>query len=278
MRPFVWIALVIGLLTACSSAPRSEPEPESTPQAAIEYRIQSVTVLSSESHGPQLCYAVRSSLPPQCGGPDVRAWDWSAADHEERAGVRWGTYDLVGTWDGESLTLTQPAAEPTESRIGSEPDFTSQCPDPKAIGPATDADFNRATAVARKLGGVADIWIDQNLAAEELPEETSNDPNRFILNVSTRGDLTQAETALRQVWPGRLCVSKAKFSDRELKEIRKQVRREFKTNTMTMLALDHGFGQVNVTVWRDIDSKLQTLLDERFGPGVVVVTSLLQPV
>lgn len=38
---------------------------------------------------PMLCYNVAASLPPQCGGPAVIGWDWSAVEHEDADGVRW---------------------------------------------------------------------------------------------------------------------------------------------------------------------------------------------
>jgi hypothetical protein len=69
------------------------------------------TVLQIEDQAPQLCLgAVAESYPPQCGGPEVIGWDWDAVDLEESASdVTWGTYAVVGTWDGTKFTLTQPA-------------------------------------------------------------------------------------------------------------------------------------------------------------------------
>jgi hypothetical protein len=61
------------------------------------------TVLQDQSHGPQLCLSgVRTSLPPQCGGPDLVGWDWAAAlAHEERGGTTWvDSVTVVGVWDG----------------------------------------------------------------------------------------------------------------------------------------------------------------------------------
>lgn len=60
------------------------------------------TVLESPSHGPQLCLGVvNDSLPPQCGGPDIKGWDWDAvADKESRNGTTWAEVTVVGTFDG----------------------------------------------------------------------------------------------------------------------------------------------------------------------------------
>jgi hypothetical protein len=69
------------------------------------------TVLQIDAQTPQLCLgAVAESYPPQCGGPEILDWNWDAVDLEETAsGVTWGTYAVVGTWDGTRFTLTQPA-------------------------------------------------------------------------------------------------------------------------------------------------------------------------
>jgi len=69
------------------------------------------TVLQLDGQAPVLCLgAVAESYPPQCGGPEIVGWDWEAVDLEESAsGVTWGTYAVVGTWDGTRFTLTGPA-------------------------------------------------------------------------------------------------------------------------------------------------------------------------
>jgi len=49
-----------------------------------------------------------SSEPPQCGGPAIEGWDWTGVDDVRSAeGARWGTYIVLGTWDGEQMTVTQ---------------------------------------------------------------------------------------------------------------------------------------------------------------------------
>ena len=66
------------------------------------------TVMDTGS--PELCLGpVAESYPPQCGGPALLDWDW--ADHEgtydQQGEVRWGTYVVTGTWDGEAFTATE---------------------------------------------------------------------------------------------------------------------------------------------------------------------------
>jgi hypothetical protein len=55
--------------------------------------------------GAELCLGgVEESLPPQCSGPRLVGWDWSehAGDFEHRGGVRWGDFQVTGSFaDGE---------------------------------------------------------------------------------------------------------------------------------------------------------------------------------
>lgn len=66
------------------------------------------TVLQKGEDLPQLCLgAVLESYPPQCTGPILRNWEWSAVnDSTTAAGVTWGSYAVTGTWDGNEFTLT----------------------------------------------------------------------------------------------------------------------------------------------------------------------------
>lgn len=56
---------------------------------------------------PMLCYTVAASLPPQCGGPAVVGWEWSAIGHEEASGVRWtDSLAMRVTYDAASNAVT----------------------------------------------------------------------------------------------------------------------------------------------------------------------------
>ena len=90
-----------------------------------------VTVM--DTGRPELCLgAVAESYPPQCGGPPLVGWSW--ADHpgafEETQGVRWGEFHLVGTFDGETFTVT--AATPAARYDGTPPPDDSGDTDPTA--------------------------------------------------------------------------------------------------------------------------------------------------
>jgi hypothetical protein len=85
----------------------------------------------------ELCLGpVAESYPPQCGGPAITNWDWKSVDgmFEQQGDVRWGTFAVTGTWDGESFTVSEsiPAAlydpMPEQSPAYAEPseDYTDE--------------------------------------------------------------------------------------------------------------------------------------------------------
>lgn len=141
---FVLVLLVTALISACgmegnpgsdSSLPAGAPvETASGSASATSLDVEVTgqgTVLQVGEAPPQLCLGpVAESYPPQCGGPEVVSWDWAEAGHFETAqDVRWGSYALRGTWDGEVFTRTaasiplalydaMPFEDPLEGRQG----------------------------------------------------------------------------------------------------------------------------------------------------------------
>lgn len=236
----------------------------------------SATVLDA-GDGPQLCLgAVATSYPPQCGGPRIIGWDWAAVSDEESAsGVRWGVYTVVGTYQGASsqkssgtFTLKRPAAPPT----GSSPPqhrtpFDTPCPEP-ADGWVVDsskagsAARERVIAAADQLPNLGDLWVDERGGSVGT-----------IVNVSVVGDAAAVERRLRKTWGGPLCVSQAERTRAELLSIQEQIN----ISTPGLLTGGAGFGHVDVEVILDEDGRLQRTFDERYGTGLVRVTSALTP-
>ena len=135
----------VALASGCAAVPAdpAADPPGATSPSEQRYTV-SATVLESPDHGPQLCHAVAESLPPQCGGPDVVGWDWASVAHESVNGTTWGSYVLVGAFDGSTFTLTTPVTPDDGSRPGrAGADFSSPCLEP--AGDWTPPDPSRAT-------------------------------------------------------------------------------------------------------------------------------------
>lgn len=258
-----------------------------TPSSDQRYAV-TATVLESPSHGPQLCLGgVATSLPPQCGGPDVVGWDWDGVEGKESVnGTTWGAYSLVGTWDGERFTLTQTPGPPqrTAPSFDGAMDFATPCDAPAGgwtvqdPATATDPALEAATAYARRQTGYAGLWVDQSINpgfGQERPDEAAmNDPARLVLNVRFTDELARHERELRTLWGGPLCVSPAEHTVEELRKIQRNLHEELDALTSSV---DEVHGTVEVTVIL-AEEGLEESLDERYGPGVVEVSSRLRPV
>lgn len=297
--PVAAIALVgVLLVTSCGAQP-SEPgsvdveptspgEPASPPPSLVpdaydgRYRTFG-TVLESPEHGPQLCHVLAESLPPQCGGPEVADWDWEAVEAESASGTTWGSYVLVGTFDGERFTLTEPAVVDDgtiERPTPEEPDFGTPCPEPsggwKPVDPerATDSAFTDAAEKAQGAEGFAGLWIDQQVPDGEQSEEDANDPQRFVLNVTTTGDIAAMEREIREVWGGSLCVSQAPRTEAELLSVQTALG---DLPGLLSSSPDVRTGQVVVELLVATQER-QRELEERFGAGTVRLRGTLIPI
>lgn len=166
---------------------------------------------------PVLCLGgVDQSYPPQCSGPEVAGLDWAdVADVETASGVTWGGARVVGTYDGQTFTLTEPPGEMTipaepEGGTGADP-FPQLCDDPFRGGDeGAAADPEAAAPAESELGamlesyeGYVGSWVSTDLSELELQAETPHVPT---YNVLVTGDAEQAHADLRTVWPGGLCV------------------------------------------------------------------------
>lgn len=277
------LALVV---TACGSGPggpgaASSPQPD--PDREQEYAAVG-TVLDA-GRGPELCLGgVAESYPPQCGGPAVAGWSWRSVEHESASGVRWGEYAVTGTWDGETLTLTD---SPRRARADDYPapasdgsDFGTPCRVPRGgWAPAPpdgwqDAGFQRALLLAEQVDGVGQVWGDDG--ARDGFEGGAGDPERLVLNVTVAGDAAAREAAartLRAAYDGDVCVSRAAHSRRDLEAVAQEIRER---DDLGVLVSGTG-AHVDLEVVHD-DGTLQDELDATYGDGVVRVTSALRPV
>jgi hypothetical protein len=221
--------------------------------------------------------AVTSSMPPQCGGPDIPAWTWNGLKHESAAGTTWGSYVIIGKFDGRTFTLTEPAkvndgrATPSRPR----PDYTSPCPTPpggwRPVDPAkaTDDAFQAASIMANADPDFAGLWIDQ-----KLPSGGRNDPAKLVLNVRFTKDLAGHEADIRRVWGGALCVSQARRSLAELTEIQKKVQRG---PEVILTSIEVVTGTIEMEMYVATQAR-QRELDSRYGPGLVKLAGAFQAI
>lgn len=288
----VALALTLALAAACGggdevvSSDEPRPSQSASPPAGQRYTA-TATVLESPDHGPQLCAGTLDSYPPQCGGPDIVGWDWDAVPEKESAsGTTWGTYTVVGTWDGTALTLTEPPGEPRWDEAPDDRDrFATPCPEPdggwQVVDPetATDEAMQAAMDHARGQPDFAGAWVDQSVnpaaGREPVDEMAMNDPTRLVLNLRFTRDLDRYEAEVRERWGGALCVSQARASMSELAAIRREVEEEL-ARRMTHSSIDEVTGRIEVGVYAD--DGLQARFDDAYGQGVVFVGALLRPV
>lgn len=291
MRGTILILGTVALIAAAcgeQDAAVTATQPSADPD--VRY-IGTGLVLSSPDHGAQLCLGgVEESYPPQCGGPDVVNWNWDDVDGAETsAGSTWGHYTVVGTYDDQRFTLTEPARLPeTPDTAPAAPDFSTPCEEPAGGWAVVDAETatlaaqDAAIAYASAQPDHAGIWVDQSINPamaegadlEDLDREmAANDPALLILNVGFTGDLERHERELRAIWGGSLCVSLAEHSEAELERIRAEVEGQ---TTFLGSGIDGRTGRVELAVI--VDDGLQARFDEEYGAGLVVVNPALVPV
>jgi len=130
-------SLLLALLStgACGTdSGDSATDPGSDPSPAMPTAIPAADGpvvglgLVLDNGEPGFCLGpVAESYPPQCTGLAMTGWDWSAhrGDFDNAGGVRFGSFAVTGTFDGETLTYESavsgalydpvPTPEPTSS-------------------------------------------------------------------------------------------------------------------------------------------------------------------
>ncbi|MFJ6632792.1 hypothetical protein ACIQMR_15580 [Streptomyces sp. NPDC091376] len=281
MKPRIVAIPALILLAACgqettpgsTASPSPSSSPSTSPSASGQRYEVWATVLEHASHGPQLCSMVLTSMPPQCGGPDVVGWTWSAVEHKSLNGTTWGMYDLVGTWDGSRFTLTEPAKpSPPGTREVPEgdfltPDFTSPCRaaagDREAVDPSKAGvdDYERALRTAEKDKEFAGGWID-------------TEGGGTVLVMRFTRDLGGHEREIRRTWGGALCLTTAARSQAELRKVREQAVQ--KVPDLLGASIDIVDNAVSIRTYVATD-EMQRDMDRRFGAGVVRLYGWLRP-
>lgn len=266
------------LLTACGEASEG-------PTADNRDQMYEATglVLEDPKGGPELCLGiVQESLPPQCEGIPLERWQWGDVEDEENAaGTTWGTFYLVGGYDGNVFTVHE--AETPKQEQEQEPDtdpIDTPCPEPEGGWVATDperATHEHVVDAQREVSRAPDfsgLWIDYyNEPPGGFDEE---DPGDIILNVAFTGDLEEHERELRELWGGPICVTQHEHTLQELE----QIQSGFPAEEFDLEDLGSNInvveGTVEITVIA-IDAETAAEIEDRYGEGVVTIDARLKP-
>ncbi len=107
-------AVVATVIAGCASADPSGT-PSQAPLGSVtpvppEGEVRAVGTVLDAGGDPQLCLgAIAESYPPQCSGIPLEGWTWDGVDGAESSGdVTWGAYAVMGTYNGETFTVSQP--------------------------------------------------------------------------------------------------------------------------------------------------------------------------
>lgn len=259
--------------TAAPEAPVASPTV--VPGASGTVATSQQVLVSDDGSGVRMCSSGISDLvgPPTCDAYTVTGWDWEGVpDSEVQDGVRWGSYRVVGTFDGSTFAVeeaTRPDPEPDEW------DFEIPCPTPE--GGWRVADPGRTTQDAmlgigrleEEVPGFAMVAVSTSSG-----EPGPRDPLDTVVSLYVAGDPAAAETIVRRSWGGMLCVTEVEHSHAELARIQKQL---LDVPGMSEVGSGNPDNQVELTVFHD-DGSIQRWADQEYGEGVVVVESILQPV
>jgi hypothetical protein len=258
----------------------SDPAATSEPDQGRLYEANTM-VLESRRHGPMLCLGgVLTSLPPQCGDVPIEGWDWVAVEGEEAlGGTTWGSYHVVGRYDGETFTLSEVGPFENEPPAFEQRPFASPCREPAGgwsrLDHATQEDVSPADAYAGAQPDYVVSWITQL-------EPSALERSPVIFNAVFTGDAERHEAEIRERWRGPVCVVASNGpSRRELARIRSEAEASLDELGLQMLSSSAGSPGVEqvieIGVVADADGSGQAALDARFGPGLVRLLPALTP-
>jgi hypothetical protein len=283
------LAAVPLLLAGCAAAPGGDVPAQ--PVAAQERRYQATgMVLQSRDHGPELCLGgITASLPPACRGLPIPNWRWDQVEGEQSAnGTTWGTYQLVGTYDGASFTVVRAdRPPPATSRPSAAERFKDEprpaCPEPKGDwqvpDPARRSEryLEPVDRFARAQPDFAGLWLSY---LAPMGGNVAEDPGEFVLNVAFTGDLARHQAELRLRWGGRLCVARQQRSYRELLRIQRELQGGVGRD-LGLRVLGTGIRESANAVHLMVvvlEERAREAIDARYGAGAVQARAVLTPV
>jgi hypothetical protein len=287
VRRLLLVAIPL-LLAGCAAGVPGGHAPANTTGAKKQRYQTTATVLQSRDHGPELCLNVATSLPPLCRGLPITNWRWDQVEGEQAAsGTTWGTYQLVGTYDGASFTVIRADRPPPVTRPSHEQQFKDEpkpaCPQPSGgwavPDPARRSERYLApvTRAARAQPDFAGVWLSY---LAPMGHNVAEDPGEFVLNVAFTGDLARHQAQLRPRWGGRLCVTRQPRSYRELLRIQRELQGAAGAELGLRVlggGIDESANAVDLQVVV-LEARARAALDARYGAGAVQATAALTPV
>ena len=292
-KRFLLLAALLVLLPSCAASGGGAASPPGQPRAGgtPHGRYQATgTVLENQAHGPELCLgAIAESYPPQCGGLPLPNWDWDQVEGEERAaGTTWGSYTVVGTYDGTSFRVERagPPGRAVPPQGGDE--LSTPCPEPAGgwqvpdPARATSQHLEAAIAAARAQPDFAGAWVSYPGTGLGAGRDRAGPPEGGtpVLNVAFTGDLRRHEARLRGRWGGPLCLTRYERTHEQLVRIQNELTgaagRELGLQALTAGVLEHRNAVALHVV--TLDERARAAIDERYGKGTVQVTAALTPV
>ena len=284
-RRWPLIASALALLVAVTGCARLPAEPGSPPSPASPSSPGSTTppaepllvgsgMVLDDGSGPELCLgAILLSQPPQCQGPPISGWTWPESGTTRVADVTYGSFFVVGTWDGRRLTFDKLVTrEQAAASLPPEPapDLSTPCTQPPDGWPvpdlrrSTSEDQQKVMDLAGALPDLVELWVDHG-------GDPDQDPRTTVVDVEVTGDLGAAERRLRTVWGGPLCLSHGPHTKTELARVRQELSGEPGSVSSSTFR-----GVLTLELVHD-DGTRQRGYDERFGAGLVRVESVMKP-
>jgi hypothetical protein len=288
MRRVLLGAMVL-LLAGCATGAPVEEAGTRRPKTEGRRYQTTRTVMQTRAHGPELCVGATAAVYPlRCGGLPVTNWSWDKVEGEQRNGDRtWGTYRLVGTYDGAAFTVITASPPPPRRQPSADEQFRNEpkpaCPEPPGgwavpdPGRASERFLDQVTRAAEREPDFAGVWLSY---LAPMGHNVAEDPGEFVLNLAFTGDVARHERELRPRWGGRLCVAQRPRSHADLQRIQREldggVAKRFGLRVFGSGIRDNANAvELEVLV---IDERTRAALDARYGRGAVEVTAELTPV